>query len=591
LPRGPHLALLAALLALFVLTAAQSAGRPFLFDEANFLFQARAVAENGVPYANMGYMGDRGRVTTREQFGLWHPPLYLYLLGANVKLFGGSESAVRGMGIAIMLLTALVVYGLGYTVAGGGGRGRTCGLLATGLFLVSPLTVQSAVVVDIDGTLLLLVVSTWALLYLRWQDRADLGRLAVLGALLAAAFWTKSTTPLALVGVVVVYQVLAGRWRLALRQAAVILGVGLPLFVTTWWLVAGATGMPFEMPFQWTAWELFDASKYTRSWLGDWQRMSGELAPPLVWTSPYLVGAFGALVLVRAATWLRTRRAEPVDFLVLLGGVIFLAYFIKLAANFPKYHVGMLPFWSAALAWWLVDWLRGLSARQRLVALTACIGAAGLHLWLVRDQWMWTSTLVWEPFPLLVALALFVDATGAALAPRWPALVRRRGPDGSPPPAWGHQVAGVLLALFVGWGVAANATQARADYSTNYYYGTRGQREVAAVLDSLGYDGPWVGAKEIAWYASNQYYIDADTFWWLVIAQGLQFEGEALGYDVRVVVPWTTDPHVRYFFQEHLGDRYVQVAEVADYQIWARPDVSPRLALAPADGRDAASGE
>ena len=76
-----------------------------------------------------------------------------------------------------------------------------------------------------------------------------------------------------------------------------------------------------------------------------------------------------------------------------------------------------------------------------------------------------------------------------------------------------------------------------------------------------------------------------------MIAQGLRFEGEALGYDVRVVVPWTTDPHVRYFFWQQLGDRYVQVAEVADYTVWVRPDVSPRLALAAPDRRDAASGD
>src|SRR5205807_616785 len=133
--------------------------------------------------------------------------------------------------------------------------------------------------------------------------------------------------------------------------------------------------LPFEMPFQWTAWELFDASKYTRSWLGDLVRMRGELAPPLVWTSPYLVVAFGAVAVARAAHWLRTRQTEPVDFLVLLGGLIFAAYFIKLAANFPKYHVGMLPFWAAALAWWLVDWWLSARSAERALYLVG-IGAA-----------------------------------------------------------------------------------------------------------------------------------------------------------------------------------------------------------------------
>src|SRR5262249_23580188 len=160
--------------------------------------------DRGIPYANMGYMGDRGRITEREQYGLWHPPLYLYLLGLNVHLFDGAEATVRGMSVAIMFLTALVVYALGHTVAGGGARGRACGLLSVALFLVSPLVVQSAVIVDIDGTLLLLAMATWTLCYLRWERSASLGQLAALGALFALALWTKTTSPLALVGAVIV---------------------------------------------------------------------------------------------------------------------------------------------------------------------------------------------------------------------------------------------------------------------------------------------------------------------------------------------------------------------------------------------------
>jgi hypothetical protein len=568
-----HLLALVALLALFAATAARSADRPFLFDETNFMFQARAIAETGIPHANMGYMGDRGRVTTREYYGLWHPPLYLYLLGLDVKLFGPDEASVRLPGIALMLGTALLVYGLGHTLAGGGARGRACGLLATALFLASPLVVQSAVVIDIDGTLLLLGVTAWVLLYLRWQETTARWRLAALGALLALALWTKLTTPLALVAVLMLYQALAGRWRLGLRQAAVIAGVGVPLFLATWWLVAHVVGLPFEMPFQWTAWELFDASKYTRSWLGDAARMRGELAPALAWASPYLVGAFGALVVARGAAWSRTRRAEPVDLLVLLGVVIFAAYFIKLAANFPKYHVGMLPFWSAALAWWLVDWLGAVEGRARLALAAGGAAACGYFLATVGDAWQWAPTLVWEPPIILPALALFVAAAAAVVLAGRPALGALAGGLVAP-----------LLLLFVGWGLAVTATQAGAAYSTNYYYGTRGQREAAAALDALGYDGTWIGAKEVAWYARNQRYVDADTFWWLVIVDGLRFDGTLLGEEVRVLVPWTTDPEVRNFFWRQLDGPYEQVGPISDYTVWVRRDGGTSVARVAAPG-------
>jgi hypothetical protein len=294
--------------------------------------------------------------------------------------------------------------------------------------------------------------------------------------------------------------------------------------------------------------------------------MRGELAPPLVWTSPYLIAAFGALALGRGASWLRTRRAAPVDFVLLLGGLIFAAYFIKLAANFPKYHVGMMPFWSAALAWWVVDWMCATRRWERLLYLVG-FGAAALYFQAaVRDNWMWTNALVWDVPVLGPALVLFLLAATAAVVPAWRPISAR--------------LVALLLLLYLGWAVPVDAAQARADYSTSYYYGTRGQRQAAAVLDALDYDGPWVGPKEVAWYARNKQYIDADTFWWLVLADGLRFEGKVLGYDVAVVLPWTMDPEVRNFFWDQLERRYDPIAEVDDYTAWVRHDYPrPRQAL------------
>jgi hypothetical protein len=320
------------------------------------------------------------------------------------------------------------------------------------------------------------------------------------------------------------------------------------------------------MPFQWTAWEFLDAQGHTRGWLGNIARMRAEMAPPLAWVSPYLVVSYAVLVVARVVHWLRTRRAEPVDFLLLLGGLIFAAYFIKLAANFPKYHVGMLPFWCAALAWWLIDWLRAAPRVERLLYLAALVAAVAVFHARVADAWMWTPTLVWRETVWMPALLIFVPAAAAVLVPSW-------RPDAP-------RLVAALLVLYVGWALPVDAVQARAPFSTSYYYGTHGQREAAAMLDALGYDGAWVGPKEIAWYARNQNFIDADTFWWLVIAERMPFNGQVLGYDVGVVIPWTMDPDVRWFFAEQLVPRYEPVAEVDNYAAWRKraPD-APTHAL------------
>jgi hypothetical protein len=286
--------------------------------------------------------------------------------------------------------------------------------------------------------------------------------------------------------------------------------------------------------------------------------MQQELAPALVWASPYLVALLGLVAVARARQWVRGAGARPVDLPLLVGLLLFGCYFIKLAANFPKYHVGMLPFWSVAAGWWLVSAWHGLPASGRWLVAGALVGTGAFHLAQVGDAWMWTPALVWEPLPLLVAVGLFVVGV-LALGP-W-----RR-------PRWARGAGALLVVLYLGWAVGVDAVQARADYSTNYYYGTRGQREAAAALDALAHEGPWIGPKEVAWYARNQYYIDSDTFWWLVIARGFHFQGSVLGYDVPVVVVWTMDPAVRAFFEAQLGGRYALHSEIADYAIWRRRD-------------------
>ena len=87
-------------------------------------------------------------------------------------------------------------------------------------------------------------------------------------------------------------------------------------------------------------------------------------------------------------------------------------------------------------------------------------------------------------------------------------------------------------------------------------------------------------ATPTPWAVGLEHVIDADTFWWLVLAEGLRFDGKMLGYDVGVVLPWTMDPEVRNFFWDQLERRYDPVAEVEDYTAWVRHDYPrPRHAL------------
>src|SRR5215211_4432753 len=66
-----------------------------------------------------------------------------------------------------------------------------------------------------------------------------------------------------------------------------------------------------------------------------------------------------------------------------------------------------------------------------------------------------------------------------------------------------------------GWAMSADWYHSRANYSTNYWYGSRGQLEIAAVVDDLmersGFRGPYVGAKEVVFYTRHHFFMDQDT--------------------------------------------------------------------------------
>src|SRR5215467_3202063 len=93
--------------------------RPLMYDDANFALAARAVADTGVPYGNQGWMSERGDLTQRDQWALWHPPLYIYIEGVLVRIAGWTPLVLRLPGVLGGLATALLTWLLAADVTRG----------------------------------------------------------------------------------------------------------------------------------------------------------------------------------------------------------------------------------------------------------------------------------------------------------------------------------------------------------------------------------------------------------------------------------------------------------------------------------------
>lgn len=555
LDRAVSVVTLAALAALYLTLLAPQLGRPLVYDDVNFAFAARAVAETGLAFANAGHMSDRWDFSQREQWALWHPPLYIYVLGLDFKLFGVSETSARLLGAAFGLGTGLLVYLTGRAlVAGLGVAAEATGLLAAAFFLLSPLATQSALILDIDGTVLTFLLVLITFVVVRFPPRRQPRSRAVLAVLFALALWAKLTTPLGLLAALIVSDFLAGRAREAARTVLVVGLGGGALFLVTWGLASLLLRMPFEMPFAVTWIQLWLAADSTAAWRDSPAAAAQALGPGLLWAGTYLALLFLAAALARGRGYLVSRKAQPVDLLIGFGLLVYGVYLIKLAGGFPKYQVAMLPFWALASAAFVVEVVGRVGPREVGLALAA-LGAFYAYARSLSDAWVYGlrpevgSALITAPLLIAGGLAAAYYLAGGR----------------------GRSLLLILTAFALAWGPGVVARLGAADFSTTYFYGTRGQREAAAVLDSLvGPDEFYVASKDVAWYTTNQRYVDQETLDYFVQAERGRFDGRLLGYDVRVLALWQRPDALKAHYRQLLEPGHDLVAERGDYAIWVR---------------------
>lgn len=546
---GLALALSAA--ALYVGLVVAQLGRPLLYDDANFAFAARAVAETGLPFGNQGWMSERGDFSQREQWALWHPPLYVYILGLAAKLGGPGEAILRIPGLLAGLASATLTFSLAGTLtAGNRAEKRLAGGVAAAMALVSPLFVQSTLVLDIDFAVLLPLTLLFLLAYLKLEGspRAWLWLAPLFGLIL----WGKMTNPLPLLGAMLAWQVLRGQvWR-ALVHGAVIGVGGAALFAVTWAGVGTWLGFPLDMPFavnlaQWEA----SADVARRAYVSPGAFLEG-LQSTIMWLGPGLV-AFGLVMVgIRAGQLTLRWEIRRVDLVLAVGLALVLGYVNKSAGWLPKYQVTLVPLLAAAGAPLLV---LAVARPRQAVALAASTGAAtALVAWvLVRDHW--ALQRVWVIPPIAGQWLLAILVVGMVLAAGW--RVRAAPP--------------VLLAgLALGWGVALSMVMARVPYSTTYWYGTSGTAEAAAWVDEHVAAGEtYVAAKEVAFRARRTRYLDQETLQELLIRQ--RFDGTWAGAPIDSVVAWVREPYVESLLDRTLPSLgYSRTRQFGDYVVWQR---------------------
>jgi hypothetical protein len=550
--RASHLIAAVAVVLYLALVAAQL-GRPLMYDDANFALGARAVAETGLPFGNQGWMSDRGDFSQREQWALWHPPLYIYADGLLARIAGWTPAALRLLGVLGGLATALLTFLLARDVTRGPPAvKRVAGVTAVALVVLCPLVIQSTLILDIDFPILLPLSLLFLWLYPRLESTRR--QWLWLAPLFAVMLWSKMTNPVPLLAVIGAWQVLGGKWLRGLLHVAIVGGAGIALAGLAWFSVGTLLGFPLDMPFGVNLVQWQDSADVARRAYTSPGAFIDGLQPSVMWLGPGLV-ALGLIGLaVRAAQLAGCWRMRNVDLLIGFSVVLVLGYVNKSAGWFPKYQVAIAPLLACTGAP-VVAYLW--CARPRLVAACAVLAglaSVGITAALVRDGWALERTWAIQPLAGAWLLGVVLLATLAGLAWRQPAA------------AAGFAVVGLAL----GWSLAIDAVQVRADYQTTYWYGTTGTEAAAAWVDAHLQPGQtYLSAKEVAIRTRDQRYVDQDNLVYAV-GTGHPFEATWMGEPLQALVTWQREPYLADLFaRATAGSNFHEVARYGDYVIYA----------------------
>jgi len=319
---------------------------PLRWDETEWPPQATAILKRAVPkvlFAESPFIYHPNAWLMRygADYGLWHPPLYLYCLAAFIGLLGKSIMAARFFGQFSGLMTlGIVVFGVGHIAKKKGwpdSLANRAAFISGMIVAVNPFYVHGALLVDIDNTVLMFLIILYLFLFIFSKEFLTGRRIALLGLISLLLFWTKLTTPVIMMATVAFYCILKREWRLLFKLLGITVFSAV-IFVLSWLSYASIFKAPASFFLDFTylgkASQLFQFNLYN---------MLSAARFNIVMISFPLAALVGLLFIRRIISWTRTHFfLEMEDLFWLMAAALFLFYSFFWTI-FGKYTVMLVP--------------------------------------------------------------------------------------------------------------------------------------------------------------------------------------------------------------------------------------------------------
>jgi len=303
----------------------------------------------------------------QDQALIPHPQAYVHLGQLCLAVFGQTIRAARLTGVLCAVVSLWLIPPLIHWLWPDHPQQNHMIVIAVALTALAPLTLQNAMLLDIDNTLLtpmlMLLLGLWAAL----QRRPSRMRVVALTVTLAAALWVKLPTPPLLMGTLGLYHLLRREWGRAVEIVLTSI-LGLALFGATFAIYSQLTGYQFAnfAPMFGHTGGLLDLS-------GIVVRFPQGMGIFILWLSLPLTILIG-VAWVASAQRIARRQTMPADALslyVLIVAIFYPVIYVP-AWGYPRYQAPIVPIVGVLAAALLVPCALHLPrpALKWLVALT-----------------------------------------------------------------------------------------------------------------------------------------------------------------------------------------------------------------------------
>lgn len=488
-------------------------GQPYVIDEAVFPYVADGIVKHGAPFFYNGEFRP-------NDLGLWHPPLYDYLLAAQVLIWGMSSFAIRSFG-AICVVASFFVLTLALRRIAPELRQYGYVVLA-GLFLLNPLVISDALVPDIDGTLgvLEITVALWLSTIVAQRTftwRLVLGLFAFATLVVFTKFQVAAIVAL-IVGCAALISPVRRWWKFLWVFVAFVAGTAVSLGIL--FALGAILSFNARAPFDYLFGSLGSRTPGRSGLEGTLVNLAVGPGSNLVWIGPAII--LSAVVAFITVLIVKPRAVNaPLAGLFLVSSlaiVLGYSYITASPFNFPKYTAAVVP--GLALVATLILTLyrptagEGEHSRTRrsilstAYALVLALGTAGIFIL----SWRFERTQPRALSHLLpITLADFVCvviATAVLLLLFCPASAGRFRDRLKRPLIMGLAAALVLTPVMTQ--TSSSLVNLSSPFSTRYYYGERGMSQFLTSAGKIVPPGASIIApKDVGLQLHRPFYEDA----------------------------------------------------------------------------------